>query len=57
MLKLSDRRKISIALDYLSGRKTISELSRQVYGDSNRPHIYAIIAHGAKLHYQKQHDL
>lgn len=48
---------MTVALDYMSGRKTLAELSRQIYGDSHRPQIYAIIAHGAKLHYQKQRDL
>lgn len=56
MKRLTNKQKERIALAWITRQKTITQLMRQVYGAENRPHIYSIIAHGLKYHYQKRGD-
>lgn len=52
MKKLSESQKKKLWLAWVTGHKTITQLMRQVYGKENCSHIYSILAHGSKKHYQ-----
>ena len=54
MERFTNKRLERIAVAYISGAKTVTELMREVYGKENCSHIYSLIARGAKIYYQKR---